>query len=58
MLLRVLYILALGVLGAEASFFNKTQAAIEEVYRPGRTAIDCCTILTLALERRSCNAVS
>ena len=34
MLLRVLCILLLGVLGSEASFFNKTQAAIEEVYCP------------------------
>ena len=34
MLLRVLCILLLGVLGAEASFFNKTQAAIEEVRPP------------------------
>ena len=34
MLLRLLCILVLGVLGAEASFFNKTQAAIEEVHTP------------------------
>ena len=58
MLLRVLCILLLGVLGAEASFFNKTQAAIEEVYTPGRTTTECCTILTLALELRLRNVVS
>lgn len=58
MFLRVLCILLLGVLGAKASFFNKTQAAIEEVLLPRRCSTKCCTISTPAVKVNSHNFTS